>query len=111
MRGEWTDLVQPDKPVLGVAEKEWSPRVRRLWVAWRSDAVSSAWSPADVAAVYELASCFEDLLPAEQRLRMDGLGLTPKGKRDLRYRYAEVEAEGPKLAAVKPLVMKDPRAA
>jgi hypothetical protein len=40
---------------------------------------------------------------AEVRVRMDGLGLTPKGKRDLRWRVAErqAEPERPKLAEVR----------
>jgi hypothetical protein len=111
-RGEWLDLEPLDRPVLGVADGEWSPRVRRLWVAWREDPVSGSWSKADVAAVYELADQFENLAANEQRLRMDGLGLTPKGKRDLRLRYAEsVEVVAPALAVVKPIKMKDPRVA
>jgi hypothetical protein len=111
-RGEWVDLEPLDKPVLGAADGSWSPRVRRLWVAWREDPVSGSWSRADVAAVFELADQFEELAPNEQRLRMDGLGLTPKGKRDLRLRYAEsADVVAPALAVVKPIKMKDPRVA
>jgi hypothetical protein len=47
--------------------------------------------PAEIAAAVELAYVMEEYVrgierPNEVRLRMDGLGLTPKGKRDLRYR-------------------------
>jgi hypothetical protein len=46
---------------------------------------------------------------AEIRIRMDGLGLTPKGKRDLRFRVAE---EVPAVAAVAPVAeLEDRRAA
>jgi hypothetical protein len=57
-----------------------------LWEAWRADAVTSQYGEADIAAITLLAVEWESLLPAEQRLRMDSLGLTPKGKRDLRWR-------------------------
>lgn len=85
-RGEWVDLPPLEKPVLPGARRGWSQHVKALWEAWRSDPVTSQYGPADLAAVGELARLFDDLQPNEQRLRMDGLGLTPKGKRDLRWR-------------------------
>lgn len=98
-RGEWVDVPPLGKPVLPVADKRWSPRVKRLWEAWRADPVSGVWSVSDRAAAWELAEQFVELAANEQRLRMDGLGLTPKGRRDLRYRYGDdphavVEREG-----------------
>lgn len=91
-RGEWVDLEPLEKPVLPAAKRGWAPHVKALWEAWRSDPVTSQYGPADLAAVGELARLFDDLQPNEQRLRMDGLGLTPKGKRDLRWRTpAEVK--------------------
>jgi hypothetical protein len=85
-RSEWVDLEPLEEPVLSLAEDHWPKRVVRLWNAWREDPVTSQYSSADVAAVHELADNFTELAPNEQRLRMDGLGLTPKGKRDLRWR-------------------------
>lgn len=105
-RSEWVDLEPLEKPILPAADRGWSDRVKRLWNAWREDAVTSQYGAADLAAVYELAEQFELLKPNEQRLRMDGLGLTPKGKRDLRWRTpAEVQTinKQPALAVVKPL--------
>jgi len=75
-----------ERPVLPPARRDWSDRVLRLWEAWRQDPVTGQYGPADIAAAVELADQFEELQPSEQRLRMDGLALTPKGKRDLRWR-------------------------
>lgn len=98
-RGEWVDLVPLVKPVLPAAHAKWSPRVKLLWRAWRADPVSSQWGPADLAAVWDLACIFDALQPNEQRLRMDSFGLTPKGKRDLRWRtpqeVATIQAQAP----------------
>jgi hypothetical protein len=107
------DLEPLGKPVLPVADRAWPDFVKVLWNAWRQDPVTSQYGPADLAAVRELARQYVELAPNEQRLRMDGLGLTPKGKRDLRWRPVEVEAaeEQSGLALVKPLKLKDPRAA
>ena len=104
-RGEWVDLEPLGKPVLAAADAEWPPHVRALWVAWRDDPVTGQYSSADLAAIYLLASQFDDLKPNEQRLRMDGLGLTPKGKRDLRFRLVDhqPQAARPKLAEVRRL--------
>jgi hypothetical protein len=75
--------------------------------------VTSQYGPADLAAVRELARRYDTLAPAEQRLRMDGLGLTPKGKRDLRWRppVPGAKSEAPTLALVTPIAIKDPRSA
>ena len=85
-RGEWVDLEPLEKAILPPADRKWSPRVKRLWNAWRVDPVSSQYGEADIAALWEFAAQYEQLAPNEQRLRMDGFGLTPKGKRDLRWR-------------------------
>lgn len=61
------------------------------------------YGPSEVAGAIDLLWLFEDnvrepkaALASEIRHRMDGLGLTPKGKRDLRWRVASsvaIEAE------------------
>jgi hypothetical protein len=48
--------------------------------------VTGQYGPADVAVTIELGMVYAHLKDNEQRLRMDGLALTPKGKRDLRWR-------------------------
>lgn len=99
-RSEWIDLEPLEKPVLPPAMRQWAAHVQLLWKAWRNDPVTSQYGPADLAAVFELARRYDDLQPNEQRLRMDGLGLTPKGKRDLRWRTpAEVATIGKQESA------------
>lgn len=85
-RSEWVDLEPLAKPVLPIADRRWSASAKTMWSAWRQDPVTTQYGPADIAAIKELARQYEALPPNEQRLRMDGLGLTPKGKRDLRWR-------------------------
>jgi hypothetical protein len=85
-RGEWVDLEPLEAPILPGADDKWSGRVKRLWVAWREDPVTSQYGPADLAAIWDLAEQFDGLSESTQTNRMDRLGLTPKGKRDLRWR-------------------------
>jgi hypothetical protein len=108
-RGEWVDLQWLEEPCLPEAEPYWSEPVRRLWDrGWRWDPVAATFGPAEREALYLLAQDFDSLPPNEQRLRMDGLGLTLKGKRDLRFRLpapgaAAAEPERPRLAEVRRL--------
>lgn len=97
-RGEWIDL-----PVAGPVPKlprgTWSARTKAAWSSWWSDPASTQWTEADKGAVVELAYVHADFamgkvsLAAEVRLRMDILGLTQKGKRDLRWRVVAEVAE------------------
>lgn len=117
-RGEWVDLPPLEKRVLPklpaapplivrqkdkpprVVKKPWSPRTKAAWEAWARDPVTAQYGPAEIAAVIELAYVMEDYvrgigMPNEVRLRMDGLGLSPKGKRDLRWRVTGAISEAP----------------
>jgi hypothetical protein len=100
-RGEWVDLPELAEPVLPPLDPahEWHPRTTAQWEAWRADPASGMFGPAEVAAAVELAWLADEFASggnpdlkiqrvsaAELRLRMDGLGLTAKGKRDLRWR-------------------------
>lgn len=99
-RGEWVDLEPLAAPILPEAG-DWSGRVKRLWDAWREDPVTSQYGPADLAAVWDLADQFEGLSETTQTARLDRLGLTPKGKRDLRWRtVAEAETVAKQGATV-----------
>jgi hypothetical protein len=60
--------------------------VKRLWKAWRQDPVTQMYGSSDLAAIYDLADQFERIKESEQRLRMESLGLTPKGRQDRRWR-------------------------
>lgn len=95
IRGEWQSL-----PKVGVGppapNADWSVRTQAAWSAWWNDPASTQWSQADVEAVHALAELMDAGLlkhAAEIRLRTDALGLSQKGKRDLRWRIEEpVEA-------------------
>ncbi len=102
-RGEWTELpksgVGPPKP-----NPAWSARVVTAWDAWWNDPASTQWTEADVEAVHALAELMDDGLvkhAGEIRLRTDALGLSQKGKRDMRWRIVEAEEEAEPKKPVK----------
>jgi len=85
-RGEWTDLEDEVlEPVLPVFHPDMTCP-QWMWEAWRWDPVTLVYTKADVAFVCELGHRYAEMKHSEQRLRADTLGLTPKGKRDLRWR-------------------------
>jgi hypothetical protein len=98
--GEWIDLPPTvDKAVVRALPRrsngEWSARAKATWEAWSRDPASTQWTSADVAyaldtlyLVDQFSRRVQASLAAEIRLRMDGLGLSPKGKRNLRWRIA-----------------------
>lgn len=108
-RGEWVDLPPLEKPVLpelaAGEDDPFPPETRAAWEAWRSDPVTAQYSAADIAYALDTIRLHAAMTPtsaAEVRLRMDALGLTPKGKRDLRWRVGEKsEAAAPKKGAAK----------
>lgn len=99
-RGEWVDLpplarpVLPKLPARGRGAGRWSARSAAAWEAWRQDPVTSQWGASEIAQAVDLLYLHDAMVTGggyganEVRIRMDGLGLTPKGKRDLRYRVA-----------------------
>jgi hypothetical protein len=124
-RGEWVDL-EPFEgpPILREYDPDWATSVviteagatevptgvrRQMWEAWRRSPVTTQYGVEDIAAIEELAAQFYALPPAQRFAMMDKLGLTPKGKRDLRWRTpnevktirkAEEKANVRKLRAV-----------
>lgn len=107
MRGEWVDLEPLAKPVLQeLPDGEWAENTMAAWDAWRRDPVSAQWSPSDVAYALDTIRLHNEMKPSsasEVRLRMDALGLTPKGKRDLRWRIAEKAKDERPMAQVRKL--------
>jgi hypothetical protein len=117
-RGEWVDLEPLEKPVLPEYDPAWSGwttvRTRdgdeyeirsgvspQMWEAWRSSPVTSQYGPEDIAAICYLGERFHSLSDAARLSAMDKLGLTPKGKRDLRWRTpAEVKTIAKQSAKV-----------
>lgn len=97
-RGDWLELAPLDEPVLPVLPKrakgegQWPAATRAAWNAWRSDPVTGQYGEADVSYALDTIRLHAVMTPqtaGEVRLRMDALGLTPKGRRDNRWRYAE----------------------
>jgi hypothetical protein len=84
-RGEWIDLEPLDEPVLGEYNPEWQIR-RKMWDGWRMSAVTSQYDVEDIELIEELARNFYDLGESTRLRMIDSLGLSPKGKRDLRWR-------------------------
>lgn len=84
--GEWVDLRPLEQTVLPPANRKWGVNAKRAWAVWRRDPVTTQWGPADVWFAQELARLFDELPPVEWRMRCETLGLSPKGKRDLRWR-------------------------
>jgi hypothetical protein len=95
------ELEPIDEPALGPLPRrhrdgEWTPEARATWEAWRQDPATTRWTPADVGFAVDTLYLVDECalkprapLAAEVRLRMDALGLTPKGRRYLRWRIAE----------------------
>lgn len=89
----------PELPEL--VEGEWRERTWQAWQAWRADPVTALWSPADVDYALDTIMLHQSSFTskaAEIRLRMDALGLTPKGKRDLRWRPPAEQEREPDVA-------------
>lgn len=99
--GEWVEISplagKPIVPALSMIDphRRWHARTKRMWDVWRRDPVTSMWTPADLAYGIELAYLHDEWVSGERpgsgsevRLRADGLGLTPKGKQQLRWRIA-----------------------
>jgi len=85
-RGEWVDLEPLEEPILIPYNRSWMTVKERMWNGWRDDPVTSQYSSADIMAIEDLAERWEEMAFADRDRRMDRLGLTPKGKRDLRWR-------------------------
>lgn len=103
LRGDWIELSESHDiptPPLPRRRPAWLAATRRQWEAWWSDPAAVMWGPADVAMLEQLAVLVEAFergdprLAPEIRLRLDGLGLTQKGKRDLRYRVVPADQAG-----------------
>ena len=103
-RGEWIDLPALDEPILPDLPRRakgagaWSARTKAMWSGWRQDRATTQYGPGTIALAIQLAYLFEDYVRgnekfSEVRLVMDGLGLTEKGKRDLRWRVPRDEEQ------------------
>lgn len=114
LRGEWTSLRPLKKAVLPrLPDGEWSDRTQRAWDAWRRDPATQMYGPAEVQLVVDLAYLYEEWVQrggsktaGEIRQRQDGLGLSPKGKQDRRWRVTAAVEEretAAEVADIRPL--------
>jgi hypothetical protein len=115
LRGEWTSLHPLKSPVLPALPRgeKWSSRTRAAWAAWRKDPATAMYGPAEVQLAVDLAHLYEEWvvrggakIASEIRQRQDGLGLSPKGKQDRRWRVtsaAPVEEPEAEVADIRPL--------
>lgn len=104
-RGDWVDLKPltkcylPDLPPVTDGDGEpWRGATKATWKAWQKDPVTQMWSEADIAYALDTILLHNEMTAKtanEVRLRMDGLGLTPKGKRDHRWRIADADGAEP----------------
>lgn len=118
-RGDWRDLGPLKEALLPVLPRgeQWSPRTKRAWDAWRADPATQMYGLAEIQLALDLAYVYQQwvqeptaALAAEIRQRQDGLGLSPKGKQDRRWRVVkavEEKQERPRLAEVRSLNIPD----
>lgn len=112
-RGEWVTLPTdplPDAPSLPrpTPKGGWGVQAKRAWKLWWGDPVVHMWSESDAESVEELVMMVHEFYESPSasaltqiRLIKKSLGLSPDGRKDLRWQYAdEVEAEVTPLRAV-----------
>lgn len=86
-----SDLPKPE-PHKETGRRVWCARTKAAWSRWRDDPATRQFGPAEIQGaidalfLYEEMVCGSTKLAPEVRLRLDGLGLTAKGKRDLRWK-------------------------
>lgn len=115
VRGEWETLEPLERPILPELDEldppgscfspdgpegeyvgGW-PKVSCVyWSAWRQSPVTAKWTPDDIALAIDTIYGHADAIaggrgipPSEVRLRMESLGLTPKGRVDRRWKLPE----------------------
>jgi len=71
-----------------------------MWEGFARDPVTTQYTEADVTTLRYLATEWEPMAHSERRMLMDRLGLSAKGRRDLRWR-TQLEAEQQREAAAK----------
>ena len=79
---------------------------RDAWRAWFGAWWASFWTPADLPALRQLVTLFDNVarepanvrLAAELRQQMDRYGISPKGRQDLRWEPPKKEQTRPAAA-------------
>lgn len=96
IRGDWTVLPPLKRralPTLPKREGGWSERTKRAWEAWGKDPATGMFGPSELQAAVDMVYLYERWVETESleaakevRQRLDGLGLSLKGKQDRRWR-------------------------
>lgn len=105
VRGDWVQLEPLTETVLmdldeipapDACEGKWPYTSKLYWEAWQKSPVTAKWTEDDIALAIDTICAHAEAAcggrgapPAEIRLRMESLGLTPKGRRDNRYLLPE----------------------
>jgi hypothetical protein len=86
-------------PPLPAPKNQWKKDDHEWWESiWRTP-MATQWQPGDVPALIELAKLRQAMMKGEYKLasevrqRSDKFGLTPRGRRDLRWIITEEDAE------------------
>lgn len=99
--GDWRRLepltapVLPELSELDEPADGWPAASRMLWAAWRDDPVTATFNASDIALAVDtimLHAADSVVRAGEIRIRIDNLGLSPKGRRDARLLLPEEEA-------------------
>lgn len=122
--GEWVTLPRThDREAPGLPKVQgvrWLKSTKDWWATiWRSP-MASQWQESDVFGLVELAVMRQAFFEGDLRLadkitaKSDKFGLTPKGRKDLRWIVTEEDAESagakPALASVRSIRPVDPSA-
>jgi hypothetical protein len=116
-RGEWIDLeplTEPCLPELPDLGTEWNARTQRKWAAWQMDPVAAV-TLADLNDATELALLYEwavreGTAASWNTLKswMEQYGLTPEGRKKLRFRVVAPKQNTP-LASVVAMPSRRPK--
>src|SRR4051812_20095543 len=98
LRGEWVDVttqrldaadtILPDRCYVD-PDNTWDNYTVEAWDAWRHDPVSAYYGPGDIQLARDTIRLYHldfERNATEISRRLDKLALSPKGKRDLRFR-------------------------
>lgn len=110
--GEWVSVEPIEDPILPELPDDdgmtWNTRTRRLWKGWQRDPATRLYGESEVAMATELAFMHAKAVRGDDNAPpwsvitgwMDRLGLTPKGKKDLRIRVVRAAEPAPVLTIV-----------
>ena len=111
---EWVILKDPyNGPIPELPSGiRWTKSARAWWATiWRT-AMASQWNEGDVPALVELAMLRQKMMAGEFNLagvvekRSDKFGLTPKGRRDLRWVITDQDKERAGVPDEQPVVRR-----